>query len=124
MKSLSKLEFIRILLQDVAFTFFYLVTCFLVAANILKKDKSSTNENILMHGVLMLSFHWIPGVILIPHELYYSHILMKFTSKFQKVIIVSISFILFPVLPIFIFLYILYNSKEVKEDIFSNTESG
>ena len=114
MKSLTKLEFVRILLQDVTLTFFYLVTCFLVAANILIKAESPTNENILMHGVLMLSFHWIPGVILIPHELYYSHIVMKFRSNFQKVIILSIGFILFPVLPIFIFLYILYNSKEVK----------
>ena len=114
MKRLSKTEFVRILLQDVALTTFYLITCILVAVNILMKYESPVKENILMHGVLMLSFHWIPGLILIPHELYYSSILMKSRSSFQKVIIVSIGFILFPILPILLFLYFLYHSKGVK----------
>ena len=110
--SITKLEFTMILLQDVGLTSIYQITCILLGAN--KINNGNTVRENVHHGIIIFCLLWIPGVIMILHELYYDSILTRSSTIGMRILAITMGMIFYPTLPVFLYLSFLYKPKEME----------
>ena len=103
---LSKFRYLQILLKDLTLTTVFILTCFLLGINAIQQNR-------ITRGCLLILIQWFPAFLLIPHELYHKSVLIPSQNKGSKIISIAFGFIFFPILPIPMYLHLLYNPKDV-----------
>ena len=105
---LSKLEITEVLFQHIVLTLIYITTCILVGVS-----KFATSE-IQSTGTFIICLLWIPGTIILLHELYYDSIFVRSESMFWRILSAVIGLTFYPFLPVFLFLCYLYKPMDIK----------
>ena len=103
---LTKQRYLWILLKDIMLSSIFILSCILIGINMIVKK-----ETHLHYGVLVLFVTWFPAVLLIPHELYHSSILIPAKNTTTKILASAIGLVLFPIIPLAMYLHLLYGSK-------------
>ena len=105
-RSISKLTFLRILLLDIILSSVYLTVNIFLLLHLISGEK---DDNSWSYGVIMLIILWIPAIFILPNEIYYRTELISMKSVSLNIVL---GFILFPVLPIFLYLNQLRKREE------------